>query len=136
MSEGEILEQFQQARANIGFLISLILTAHSAMIVATHFFLGRERLALKLMVFIIYTGGYVGILSLYQWELNQVTGLEAALTALQGSEGISAAGENVLAWHGGPGGLQAWLPWFLYFFSWLMVAVYLFFFRVFDREAR
>ena len=125
MTEADLVAQIQAGRYNLGFFISLILSAHSVMIIATHYFLGKERLLLKAGVFAIYSAGYAGLLSLYQWEITQVSAAGRDLRAL-----TETAAPNVVnaitSWSGGPASLQTWLPWIVYLASYLMVAFYLF----------
>ena len=129
MTELDFVSQIQDARANIALVLSLVFTMLSVMVVATHYFLGKEGLLVRIGVFVVFTGGYIALLSLYLWE---ITHLRAALVELNkfSAEGeLSAVGIALLNWSGGPGSIQAWLPQVMYFLGWFLVGVYLFYFN-------
>lgn len=128
MSELDLVSQIQAGRSNIALILSLILTALSVMVVATHYFLGKEGLLVRIAVFTVFTGGYVALLSLYQWEIIHVRGALVELGLVAERDGLSSVGSALLAWSGGPGHIQSWLPPAMYFAGWFLVGIYLFYF--------
>lgn len=128
MSELDLVSQIQSARSNIALILSLVMTALSVMVVATHYFLGKEGLLVRIAVFAVFTGGYVALLSLYHWEIIHVRGALIELGLLAESGSLSSVGEGLLAWSGGPWQIQSWLPPVMYFAGWFLVGIYLFYF--------
>lgn len=129
MSELDFVAQIQTARTNIALVLSLVFTMLSVMVVATHYFLGKEGLLVRASVFIIFTGGYVALLSLYLWEIVHLRAAHIELYLLGQNSGLSTIGTTLLDWSAGPGSIQAWLPQVLFFLGWLLAAAYLFFFN-------
>ncbi|MEM7004410.1 MAG: hypothetical protein AAF498_00900 [Pseudomonadota bacterium] len=128
MTELDLISQIQAARANIALVLSLVFTMLSVMVVATHYFLGKEGLMVRMSVFVIFTGGYVALLSLYSWEITHLRAALVELGLLSNDKNLSAVGAALLDWSGDPGSIQAWLPQVMYFLGWLLVCAYLFYF--------
>ncbi|MEM9375957.1 MAG: hypothetical protein AAGA72_07020 [Pseudomonadota bacterium] len=129
MTELDFVSQIQDARANIALVLSLVFTMLSVMIVATHYFLGKEGFLVRIGVFVVFTGGYVALLSLYQWEITHLRAALVELNNLSNDGDLSEVGSALLNWSGGPGSIQAWLPQIMYFLGWFLVGVYLFYFN-------
>ena len=133
MTELDLISQIQDARANIALVLSLVFTMLSVMVVATHYFLGKEGLLVRIGVFVVFTGGYVALLSLYLWEITHLRAALVELNKLSVADDLSGVGFALLNWSGGPGSIQAWLPQVMYFLGWFLVGVYLFYFN--DRSS-
>ncbi|MEO1305924.1 MAG: hypothetical protein AAFV37_13200 [Pseudomonadota bacterium] len=129
MTEVDFVSQIQTARANIALVLSLVFTMLSVMVVATHYFLGKEGLVVRMGVFVIFTGGYVALLSLYLWEITHLRAALIELERLSDQTVLSEVSSALLNWSGGPGSIQAWLPQVMYFLGWFLVGTYLFYFN-------
>ena len=115
MTEVDFVSQIQTARANIALVLSLVFTMLSVMVVATHYFLGKEGLVVRMGVFVIFTGGYVALLSLYLWEITHLRAALIELERLSDQTDLSEVSSALLNWSGGPGSIHAWLPQVMYF---------------------
>lgn len=127
MTELDFVSQIQTARTNIALVLSLVFTMLSVMVVATHYFLGKAGLLVRTSVFIVFTGGYIALLSLYLWEIVHLRAAHIELYGLGQTSGLSTVGSTLLDWSAGPGSIQAWLPQVLFLLGWVLAGVYLFF---------
>ena len=127
MTELDFVAQIQAARTNIALVLSLVFTMLSVMVVATHYFLGKAGLLVRMSVFIVFTGGYVALLSLYLWEIVHLRAAHIELYLLAQTSSLSTVGSTLLDWSAGPGSIQAWLPQVLFLLGWVLAGVYLFF---------
>ena len=127
MSEAEILSQIQTARYNISFVVSIIITAQFALIVAIYYFLNQARWPLQVGVFAIYTASLAALLSLYAWEIAHVV---AAYDALRDLATPGPVSRELLSWSSGPLDVQSWLPWVVFLIGWLGIAFFLFVYRI------
>lgn len=128
MTELDFVSQIQTARTNIALVLSLVFTMLSVMVVATHYFLGKAGLLVRISVFFVFTGGYIALLSLYLWEIAHLRAAHIELYSLGQTSGLSTVGSTLLEWSAGPGSIQAWLPQVLFLLGWVLAGVYLFFF--------
>ena len=102
MTELDYVSQIQTIRANIALVLSLVFTMLSVMVVATHYFLGREGLIVRIGVFLVFTGGYVALLSLYLWEVTHLRAALIELGALADHGDLSAVVTALLSWSSWP----------------------------------
>ncbi|MBT8473698.1 MAG: hypothetical protein KJN99_13905, partial [Marinicaulis sp.] len=81
MSEPDLLELAAMSRANLGFLVTQIIAVQFAIIAGIYLFLNRTGILLKLFIFVLYTAGYAGLLSLYYWEQDAYVAVREAIQA-------------------------------------------------------
>lgn len=131
MTEADLLELAAMARSNLGFLLTQIIAVQFAFIAGIHLFLKRAGILLKLSIFILYTAGYAGLVSLYYWEQGSYVAVREAIQALPER---SAASNAVIDWMQGPGRNIAAYVKALFIANWLVIAVFLFAPILKDRE--
>ena len=123
VSEADLLELAAMSRANLGFLVTQIIAVQFAIIAGIHLFLHRAGLFLKVAIFVLYTAGYVGLLSLYYWEQAAYVAVREAIRVLPDGTPAAAA---VIEWIEGPGrNLSAFVKG-LFAVNWFVIAFFLF----------
>ncbi|NNE42403.1 MAG: hypothetical protein HKN14_15960 [Marinicaulis sp.] len=123
MSEPDLLELAAMSRANLGFLVTQIIAVQFAIIAGIYLFLNRTGILLKLFIFVLYTAGYAGLLSLYYWEQDAYVAVREAIQALPEP---SAASNAVIDWVQGPGRNVSTYVKGLFIANWFVIAFFLF----------
>lgn len=123
MSEAELLELAAMSRASLGFLLTQIIAVQFAFIAGIYLFLNRAGILLKLSIFVLYTAGYAGLISLYYWEQGSYVAVREAIQALPER---SAASNAVIDWVQGPGRNISVFVKGLFIANWIVIALFLF----------
>lgn len=123
MSEADLLELAAMSRASLGFLLTQIIAVQFAFIAGIYLFLNRAGILLKLFIFILYTAGYAGLISLYYWEQGSYVAVREAIQALPER---SAASNAVIDWVQGPGRNISVYVKGIFIANWFVIAFFLF----------
>lgn len=82
MDPNALFEVLRGSNAQIATLFAEVITINFAMVVATHYFLNRANLRLKLLAFLFYAIGMLLFMGLMLLETNARRGALEALAAL------------------------------------------------------
>ena len=123
MTEAELLELAAMSRANTSFLATQIIAIQFALIAGIFLFLNRAGFLLKVGILILYTAGYIGLLTLYYWEQTAYASIRESIQSLPE---ISMASAWVVEWAEGPS--KRIVPYIkgLFISNWFVVAFFLF----------
>ena len=101
MSELDLIQLLEAARAQMAALIGQTIALNFAMIIGIYYFLNRAGLVLKLGSFVLYS---LGSFMYFGFMITQSNGIVAARTALRELpvEGLSPVGQAQLAFSDSP----------------------------------
>ncbi len=101
MSELDLIQLLETARANMAQLIGQTIALNFAMVIGIYYFLNRAGLVLKLASFVLYS---LGSFMYFGFMIMQSNSIVAARTALQElpAEGLSPVGQAQLAFYDSP----------------------------------